>query len=143
MQVEFNPDGSVKLPGQLAAVKANAEMKMRVGRCVDVRKEVMRTHAPKMCLLHITLSDRMAGDKLIEKIHSYYMKEKSETPTKIRQINDKEWVIEIGSAFRRCSDCNSFVTRIKEFMDGNILESSGNCTFEKRVPGFSYEDFFG
>ena len=60
---------------------------------------------------------------------------------KFNKINDKEFEIEVGTNFRRCSDCNKLVNQYREFMDGCVIEDKGSCTHEPRS-NFSYEDHF-
>ena len=136
MKFQFNPDGSVKLPVAIQQAPADADRRMATTRCLNVKKEVMTPH--KRCTLHVKLSPLVSGD-VVEKLHSYF-KSQSETPTKIQKLNDKEYLIEIGEGFRRCSDCSSFVGRMREFMDGNVILDKGNCTYEPR--SFSYDDHF-
>ena len=56
-----------------------------------------------------------------------------------KEIKDKEFRIEIGTDFKRCTDCTSLVNRYREFMDGNIIEDKGECTFEVRRFTFQEE----
>ncbi len=140
MNISFNPDGSIRMPMALQQARDQHENKMRTGRCVMVRKEVMRTSAPKLCYLHLTMSEPMRGDLLIERLHAAFRAGTSETPTKLRKINDREYVLEVGTAFRRCSDCGSFIGKLREALDGNVVLDRGNCTYEPR--SFSFDDHF-
>ena len=97
--------------------------------------------APKKCVLHITLSDAFSDNVFIETIYNYF-KEKAAVPSNIKKINEKEFEVEIGTDFRRCTDCNSLIKRYREFLDGNIIEEKGGCTFGGEKKNFSYEDHF-
>ena len=63
-------------------------------------------------------------------------------PCKLNIVNEKEFEVEIGTDLRRCTDCCSLVGRYREFLDGNLIEEKGTCTFEGRSRNFSYEDYF-
>ena len=65
----------------------------------------------------------------------------SEVPTKLKEISEKEFEVEIGTAFRRCSDCTNLISRLRNFLDGNVIENKGSCTLKERE--FVYEDYFG
>lgn len=138
---EFNPDGSIKVPKHIARKKEENKEKLKRQRCILVRREVMSFTAPKKCVLQITLSDAISDNRFVETTHNYF-KEKASVPSKLIKVNEKQFDIEIGTDFRRCSDCNSLVYRFREFLEGNLIEEKGNCTFEGRKQEFSYEDYF-
>jgi hypothetical protein len=145
MKLEFNADGSIKLPTQLAVAAADKERQMKVGRCFHVRKEVLSgAQAPggKKCVLHVTVSDKMLAEMPVEKIHKWFLQANPETPTKVVKIDASRYTVEIGTAFRRCSDCTSFINRLKSYADGNIVMEKGFCSYEGPQRNFSYEDYF-
>ena len=137
MKVEFNPDGSIKLPGQLSRNKEETKEKLKLRRCMKIKREMVSFSAPKKCVLHITLSDVILDNRFIDTIYGYF-KDKASVPNNIKKINEKEFDIEIGTDFRRCTDCNSLINRYKEFLE--VIDEKGSCTFEGR--NFSYEDYF-
>jgi len=138
---QFNPDGSLKLSSNTLKKRQDDEDRMKRARCLRIHKEMVNFSAPKRCLLHIKLSDAITDNRFIEMTHKYF-KEQAETPTKVLKINEKEFDIEIGTNFRRCSDCTTLVNRFKEFMDGMVIEEKGNCTYEGLNRNFCYEDYF-
>ncbi len=143
MKIEFNPDGSIRLPTQIARAQEDNERRMKIGRCFHVRKEVVsRAAGMKKCVLHVTVSDKMAAEMPVERLYQYFIQSNPETPTKIVKVDSNRYAIEIGSAFRRCTDCTSFVSRLKGFTDGSIIVEKGLCTFEQNNRSFAYEDFF-
>ncbi len=138
--VEFNPDGSIKLPTQFARKKEENKEKLKHQRCIKIRRDVVSFSPPKKCSLHITLSERINDNRFIENIYRYF-KGRAAVPSKIRKIDEKKFEIEIGTDFRRCTDCNSLINQYREFLDGNIIEEKSSCTFEGRK-NFCYEDYF-
>ncbi len=138
--VEFNPDGSIKLTGRIAKIDEEQKNRLRFQRCIKIKKEVVSTTAPKKCVLHFTISDAIKDIRFVGNLYNYF-KETAEVPTKFIKLNDKEFQIEIGTNFRRCSDCNSLIGKYREFLDGNIVEETGACTFKGNT-NFSYEDYF-
>jgi len=138
---EFNPDGSIKLPGNVTKIKEENDLKLKTQRCIKIEREVVSFTSPKKCALNITISNRITDTRFIENIYNYF-KEKAAVPSNIKKINDKEFVVEIGTDFRRCTDCNSLINSYREFLDGNIIDEKGSCTFEGRKKDFCYEDYF-
>lgn len=88
----------------------------------------------------MTLSEKMPDSSFVENIYKYFQNE-SEVPMKLAKINEKEFMIEIGTCFTRCKDCNALINRYRDFMDGNVIEHKGTCTFEQ-AKNFCYEDYF-
>jgi hypothetical protein len=139
--VQFNSDGSLKLPTSALQKKQENVDRMDKGRFILIRKEVVNFASPKKCALHIRVSDAISDDRFIEDIFRYF-NEKAATPTKIVKTGAKEFDVTIGTDFKRCSDCTCLVNRYREFLDGNIIEEKGNCTFEGFRKNFSYDDYF-
>lgn len=143
IMIEFNPDGSIKIPGKMAAQKAKQESKMQSTQCMRIRKEVVSIRPPKSCSIHITLSDKITDDRFIDNIY-YYFNRNSEVPTRLIKIGPKEFKVEIGTSFRRCQDCTTLISRFREFMHSNVIENDGNCSYrQRRSQNFCYEDYFG
>lgn len=139
---QFNPDGSLKLSAGTLQKKEDTINRMKVGKCILIHKEMVSFSAPKKCILRVKLSDAMSDNSFMENIHKYF-KGQAETPTKIIKINDKEFDIEIGTNFKRCSDCTELIRRYRDFLDENLIEEKGNCTYEgPRGQSFCYEDYF-
>lgn len=139
--VEFNPDGSIKMPSHMAKRKEDNKDKLLRQRCLKIRREIVNFDSPKKCVLHIILSERITDNRFIQNLYDYF-KDTSSVPAKITKISEKEFDVEIGTDFRRCTDCNDLINRYREFMDGNIIEEKGSCTFEGRIKNFAYEDYF-
>jgi hypothetical protein len=138
--MQFNPDGSLKLSSKTLQQKKIDEDRMKNSRCILIKKDIVNFSAPKKCVLHLKLSDAFADNRFVETTYNYF-KENAKVPSRFIKINEKEFDIEIGTDFRRCSDCSSLVNRYREFLDGNIIEQKGNCTYEG-FRNFSYEDHF-
>jgi hypothetical protein len=139
--IEFNPDGSLKVPGHIAKLNEENRQKLKSQICIKVKKEPISFTSPKKCVLHITLSEAITDDRFIGTIYSCF-RENTQTPTKIIKINSREIDIEIGTHFRRCAECSSLINRYREFLDGNMIEEQGSCTFEIQKRNFAYEDYF-
>ncbi|MAH33536.1 hypothetical protein CL615_04030 [archaeon] len=139
--VEFNSDGSIKLPNVLVQQKKDNEYKMKNGHCITIKKEMVSNQSPKKCMLHIELSERFTDDSFVANIYGQFMAN-SEVPSKLTKKNEREFEVEIGTCFRRCQDCNNLVRMYREFLDGNIIELKGSCTYEGFNRTFTYEDHF-
>ena len=142
--VEFNEDGSMKIPTILLKNKQEKEYKLSKGRCVLIKKEIVSFKPPKKCVLHLILSEAINDNRFVETTYKYFC-ENSEVPSKFIKLGEKEFNIEIGTHFKRCSDCTNLINRFKEFLDGNVLEEKGSCTYERGSFGgskFCFEDHF-
>ncbi|MBN2141793.1 hypothetical protein JW711_00540 [Candidatus Woesearchaeota archaeon] len=139
--VEFNPDGSLKLPGHVQRRKDENLDRMRRGLCMRIRREVVNFSAPKKCILKLTLSEAIADQRFVETIYNYFSGS-AKTPTKLRRTGPKEYEVEIETDFRRCSDCQSLINRYKEHLDRNVIEEKGSCTFTRHIRNWSEEDYF-
>ena len=137
--VEFNPDGSIRIPGAFAQAKSDRERRMRETRCAHIVKEMVSETAPKKCALHIRLSDAIPDGGFLHALYTYFNSD-SQTPTKLITVSDREFDIEIGSDFRRCSDCRKLIGRIREFLDDSVIEDQGSCAHPPRE--FCFEDHF-
>lgn len=139
--MEFNPDGSIKLPDRLLKQKKDNEFRMKNGLCATIKKEIISDKSPKQCSLRITLSEKFANNDFVTNIYSQFM-DSSEVPSKFSKINEREFKVEIGTCFSRCRDCASLVNRFREFLEGNLIEVKGGCSFESAKSSFCYEDYF-
>lgn len=123
--MEFNADGSIKLPESLQT-KKDADNRVLEGRSLSITKQVVKTTAPKSCTLTIVPSKNLE-EGFVEKTYGFFVK-RSNTPTKLTRGNG-EYVITIGSAFSRCKDCTMFVSSCRDYL-GRIIEKKGNCTYQ-------------
>ncbi|MBU1201566.1 MAG: hypothetical protein KJ583_00045 [Nanoarchaeota archaeon] len=139
--VEFNSDGSLKIPESLARTDEENKKKMQTQRCIKINREVLNFSAPKKCVLRITLSNTVSDNRFIDTIYGYF-KKRASVPSKLTKVSEKEFEVEIGTDFRRCSNCNSLINEYRELFYGNIIEVKGSCTFEGHMKNFAYEDYF-
>jgi len=142
--VEFNPDGSLKVPESVLNIKKEKEDRLKNTNCLLIKKEAISFKAPKKCVLHLQLSEKSSDPSFIEKIYRYFAQE-ANVITKISKITSREYDIEIGTDFKRCSECTKLIGRYKEFLDNNVIEEKGNCEFEsfyRKDDKFCYEDYF-
>lgn len=140
--MQFNPDGSLKISSAAVSKKIENESRMKNARCLLIHREMVNFTAPKKCVLRIKLSDKIVDNRFMETTYTYF-KAQAEVPSKLIKLNDKEFEVEIGTHFKRCSDCSALIRRYREFMDDMVIEEKGNCTYEgPRANNFCYEDYF-
>tara|TARA_B100000315_G_C14565371_1_gene582636 strand:- start:75 stop:494 length:420 start_codon:yes stop_codon:yes gene_type:complete len=137
--VEFNPDGSLKLPDNIIKEKQQNKDKLISQRAIKIKRDLVSIESPKKCILHITLSDAIQDNRFIETLYKQ-SNEKASTPFKLIKIDDKKFEVHIGTDFKRCSDCRSLRCNYREFLDGNIIDEKSACTFEDT--NFAFEDYF-
>ncbi|MCF7860944.1 hypothetical protein K9M79_01770 [Candidatus Woesearchaeota archaeon] len=128
---EFNPDGSLKLPGRLQAKKDKDLARLKSQRCVKFKRDIISFDAPKKCRLSLTVSEAFPDHRFVITTYNYFL-EKASVETKITKVGDREYEIEIDTHLRRCTDCCSLINRFRDFLDGNIIDEKGNCPFEPR-----------
>lgn len=136
----FNADGSIKLPSSMQARKDSEFSMLRNTRCIKVYREVVSFTAPKKCMLRIVLSDIVNDNRFVSTIFEQF-KFRAKVPCSLQKVSDKEFVVILGTDFRRCSDCNSLISAYREFI-GNVIDVKGACTFEGFKKSFCYEDHF-
>lgn len=129
--VEFNSDGSIKLPSKLMGKKAETDRRMKSTMCVKIEKEVISEKSPKQCILHLTLSDAFTDGTVVEKAF-YYFQRDSETPVKLIKKSTRNWDIEIGTSLKRCNDCFEIINRFKSYLEDNVIIDKGTCYFEPK-----------
>jgi len=121
--IEFNPDGSIKLPDSMVSAKAKSEERMKTDKIVKISKEVLSFDAPKKCQLLIEISEAFPSTSFMDityKQWSGYCR----TPSSISKENERKFVVTIGTSFKRCSDCSSLIHRF----DNHIVRN-GNCPY--------------
>ena len=139
--VEFNSDGSLKLPGHMQENIAKKENKLKTQRCIKIRKDIVSSYSPKSCKLIITISEAINDSKFVGSVYQFF-REKASVPTSLHKVSDKEFYIDVGTHFKRCSDCTALISRYRDYLDGNLIEENGTCTFVRKEREFAYEDYF-
>ena len=139
--VEFNPDGSLKLTSHMQQTIRKNENKLKTQRCIKIRKDIVSSFSPKSCKLIITVSDAINDSNFISSVYKFF-REKASVPTKLHKVSDKEFYIDVGTHFKRCSDCTALISRYKDYLDGNLIEDKGTCTFVRKEREFAFEDYF-
>ncbi|HLC50623.1 MAG TPA: hypothetical protein VJI97_04315 [Candidatus Nanoarchaeia archaeon] len=140
--IEFNPDGSIKIPDFMQKRIQENQDKFSNNPCILIKKEVVNFTAPKKCVLHMKISDKIHSSEFVDAAFRQ-IREASSVPLKINKLNEKEFEIEVGTHFKRCSDCTNLIRKYKEIMHGNLIEEKGNCTYSGFASNsFFYEDHF-
>lgn len=142
--IGFNPDGSIKLPDALAKQKAEQSDRMKHHQCCSIKRNIVSITVPKKCRINIRLSEAIKDADFVLRVHDYFSKT-TDVPTKLSRPEEREYEIEIGTCFSRCSDCTKLISRLREFLDGNVIEDRGGCTYRTNGFGqgkFAYEDYF-
>ena len=119
--MEFNSDGSLKLPPKMQKSLDNQNERMNSSRCIKIKKEIINFEAPKKCNLQITLSNAISDFRFVNNIYNYFL-EGSTVSTKLIQIDDLNYTIEIGTDFKRCSDCTNLINRYLKTNEISIIK---------------------
>jgi len=137
--MQFNPDGSMHIPGREEAQAKKAE-KMKTQQCIHLTKRVTNFEAPKACLLTIKLSEAITDARFVSTIFNA-QKKNARTPMTLTMTDIDEFEVVVGTNFLRCTECTKLVHEFKEHLFGNMIETKGNCPYEGRK-NFGYDDHF-
>ena len=129
MKLEFNPDGSMKLPESMVKKKEDEDKIFQDEPCVRIIRDQISTVTPLTCELLIQASDKLDNFDKIE-----YIFETSKervvhgvgADLSIKKINNKEYVVKIISGAYRCSWCENFRKGIERSMKVKVI-NWGSC----------------
>lgn len=132
--MEFNADGSLKLGGAVAKRIEEDAYKMKNTRCVTITKDMTKSTAPKFCTISITASPQLEPN-FIERTFAFFSK-RVDSNVKLERFSDRECQVIIGNQFSRCRDCQELISSFRIYLDGNVIEKKGNCTFKSNWRSF-------
>ncbi len=116
------------------------EKKLKKERCIHIRKEIVSSFSPKSCKLIIRVSDAIDDPRFIGSVYEAF-REKASVPSSLHKVTEREYYIDIGTHFKRCSDCTALISRYRDFL-GNVIEDNGTCINVRPKREFCYEDYF-
>ena len=96
---KFDANGKLILPDRIIKEKQEKEYRLEKGKCILIKKEMTSFTAPKKCVLHLKLSDKITDNTFVHNIYKFF-NDNSATPLKLIKINENEFDIEIGTNFR-------------------------------------------
>jgi len=127
MKIEFNPDGSMKLPENLAKKKEDEDRVFQDEPSVRIIRNQISTVTPLTCELVIQASDKLDD---FEKIESVFREATGRfrhmADLSIRKIGDREYTVKIISGMYRCSWCENFRRFIEREMKVKVI-NWGSC----------------
>ena len=127
MKVEFNPDGSIKLPDRLVKKKIDDEKLFQEQPCIKIIKNQISSSTPLHCELKIQASKKLEDHKDIEKIFRRATgKFRHNAQLSIKKINNREYTVSIISGMYRCDWCNNFKEFIKKELNVEVI-NLGSC----------------
>ncbi len=125
--VEFNPDGSIKLPEHLIKNQENYDEDFRSKPCVRVVREQISERTPLKCELRIQASPLLRFPQRITSIFdTASQKFKHGAQLSIRREGEREYVVRIISGRYRCSWCENFRKYLKNEL-GVKVQEWGSC----------------
>lgn len=141
--IQFNPDGSIKMPSTMQKDKDDKKKRMESSQCIKITKEVQSFTSPKKCCLHLECGKRYSNTEFVENItksHSQHV----DTPIKLQKESTHSFKIFIGTDFKRCQDCTKLISKFNSFASGNSIVEKGNCPYEswEERREFTFEDYF-
>ena len=125
--MEFNADGSLKLSGSVNKKFEDDLHKMSNTRCVKITRNITRTFSPKLCTLTIEASPHV-DPNFVEKTFGFFSRRVDST-VKFTKLSSSEFQVTVGGEFSRCRDCMLLSYMFREYLNGNIIEKKGTCSF--------------
>lgn len=126
--MEFNADGSLKLSGSANQRIQDNSFKMENSRCIKLSKDMTRSYSPKLCTISLDASPQIESN-FIERTFGFFSKRVDST-VKLIKLSPSEFQVTIGGEFSRCRDCQLLTSMFKDYLNGNVIEKKGNCTFK-------------
>ncbi len=127
MKVEFNPDGSIKLPEGVGKKKEDDDKTFENEKCIKIVRDQISSVTPLKCELRILASEKVENPEKIESIFKHATgKFRHLADLSIKKINNREYVVTIISGQFRCTWCEQFREFIGTEMDAKVI-NWGSC----------------
>lgn len=127
LKVEFNPDGSIKLPARLVKKKENEDKTFQDEPSIRIIRNQISTVTPLTCELLIQASDKLENFDKIETIFRQATgKFKHMANLCIRKIDNTHYSVKIISGIYRCSWCENFREYLGKEMNAKVI-NWGSC----------------
>ena len=127
--MEFNQDGSLKLPEEEIKRRENKKQIFQDESAIKITRFQISSTTPLNCELTLHASNKL---KEPEKIKQIFEKAKGKfkhmSELSILKIDDKEYKVKIISGRFRCSWCENFRNFLEEELDTKII-NQGSCLF--------------
>jgi len=127
LKIDFNPDGSIKLPKRIIKEREDDDKIFRDEPSIRVTRNQISSITPLKCELTIEASNKLINPKRIKLIYnSASGKFKHMSQLSIQKIHNRKYVVRIISGRFRCSWCNNFRRYLKKEMNVKII-NYGSC----------------
>ena len=121
-KVEFNPDGSIKLPEKIIKQREDSDNIFRNEQSIRVIKNQVSSVTPLECELIIEASDKLPDPERIKSIYTRATgKFRHLAQLRIQKINDRKYVVTIISGQYRCSWCENFREYLEKEMNVKVM----------------------
>lgn len=127
LEVEFNPDGSIKLPEIMVKKKEDDDKIFQDEPSIRIIRNQISTVTPLTCELQIQASDKLKNFDRVESIYKQATgKFRHMANLSIRKTNNREYTVKIISGRYRCSWCENFRKFIEKEMNVKVI-NWGSC----------------
>lgn len=139
LKIEFNMDGSIKLPESMVKKKENDDKIFQDEPSIRLIINQISSVTPLTCELQIQASDKLENFDKIELIYNQATgKFRHMANLSIRKVNDKEYIVTIISGMYRCSWCKDFRTFIEKEMKVKVINWGSCFDFSSSVNNKKY-----
>ncbi|MEK6886207.1 MAG: hypothetical protein AABW88_00060 [Nanoarchaeota archaeon] len=117
--VEFNPDGSIKLPSRMTKQNDANDNLFATQPSFKILRNQTSTVTPLTCELHIEASKHILTPNIIELAFNE-AKNNFKTDAGLTKTNN---VIKIVSGFNRCNWCHHFIDHLADRSNARIIRT--------------------
>ncbi|MFH1064704.1 MAG: hypothetical protein V1729_06480 [Candidatus Woesearchaeota archaeon] len=128
MAIEFNPDGSIKLPTKMASRRIAQDNTFDNYPCVRVTRDQISHSTPLKCDLIVDVSPKFMYPNRIETMYEFARDRfPHEANMKMVKEGNRRYVISIISGRLRCSWCQAFRNHLQNNLECRFLQG-GSCS---------------
>lgn len=136
VSIEFNPDGSMKLPENIVKKREDDEKIFREEPSIRITRDQISQITPLKCELTIGASDKLKNPERIESFYNYAKSAfEHMAQLSIQKLSDKEYVVTIVSGQFRCSWCENFRKHLGKELNAKII-NQGSCFYYTKAGKF-------
>ncbi len=120
--VEFNSDGSIKLPGRMTRQQEENDVIFSSRPSFKMLRNQTSTITPLTCELHIEASKHV-NPNIIESVFNQAKNNfRTDAGLSIRK-EEGRYIVKIVSGFNRCNWCHHFINSLSDSADARIIRT--------------------
>ena len=127
-KIEFNPDGSIKLPDRMINKRKQEDEVFESRPAIRITRDQVSYVTPLKCELSIEASPLLGNPQRIKALFEYAEERfRHEANLSITKEHEKKYVITIISGKFRCTWCQTFRNYLQNSLDCRMIQK-GSCS---------------